>query len=31
MKHMVQFLAGQKTLGSYVHGILELIYCILEA
>ena len=26
MKHMVQFLAGHKTHGSWVHGILELIF-----
>jgi len=31
MKHMVQFLAGHKTHGSWVHGILELIFWILEA
>jgi len=31
MKHMVKFLAGDKTHGSCVHGILELIFCILEA
>jgi len=30
MKHMVQFLAGHKTHGLWVHGILELIFCILE-
>jgi len=28
---MVQFLAGHKTYGSMVHGILELIFYILEA
>jgi len=28
---MVQSLAGHKTQGSWVHGILELIFCILEA
>ena len=31
MKHMVQFLAGHKTHGAWVHGFLELIFCILEA
>jgi len=31
MKHMVQFLAGHETHGSWVQSILELIFCSLEA